>query len=218
MSLFDTLRARYSKPDMAFGEVIESSTIKFDVCAYDHEVTPQHGAFVLVNCGHILVIGVVIHSEMRAAPGLPRIPQRLRMTRDELRKRYPDLKDNILDVYTAVVVGYCSNRGIVQSLPPEKPRIHDLAFILDKDHVIDFLNPQGNGLQMNYLPLLTVPVAAAEVPFIIERHLRFLAEILDAHHRSALFKALCTSVNEHFRGDVAALLLKIGRKTLLEGI
>ncbi|MHA1594340.1 MAG: hypothetical protein ACTSXJ_05210 [Candidatus Baldrarchaeia archaeon] len=218
MSIFDMLRAKYSKPEMAFGEVIESSTVKFDVCAYDHEHTPQHGAFVLVNCDHILVMGVVIHSEMRAAPGLPRIPQRLRMTRDELRRRYPDLRDNILDIYTAVVVGYCSRSGVVQSLPPEKPRIHDLAFILDKDHIIEFLNPHGECIEMNYLPLLTVPVAAPEVPFVIERHLRFLAEILDQSFRSELFRALCTSVNEHFKGDAAAMLLKIGRKTLLEGV
>lgn len=82
---------QYRVPEEAFGELVSSSHIGFEVQAYryGYENTPEYGSIVVVNCGNFLTVGVIIGSEMTPAPGLPAMPTPMKATREQVRLHVP---------------------------------------------------------------------------------------------------------------------------------
>ncbi len=216
-NLIDWLKY-YSNPDNAFGEVYESNSYSFKVRAYKYgyELTPEYGSMIVVNCGTHLTIGLVYQSEMTVAPGLQSIPMPMRASRNEVKNRYPDLEDRLIDTYHAISIGWYFNGKFYQSRPRRKPLIHDLAFLPNNEFIRDFHLINGE-LKADYVPLIVHILGIKEFTFLAEAFFSILAEKFNSNERIQLYKSISTSMARWGIDSNISIVLDRARKILLEG-
>lgn len=208
----------FSNPDVAFGEVFESNNMGFKVRAYKYgyDSTPEYGSIIVVNCGSHLTVGLIHYSEMTVTPGLQAIPVPMRALREQVKNRYPDLEDRLIDTYYAVSIGWYYRGCFYQSRPRRKPLIHDLAFIPDRDFIRAFHSFDG-GFRADYVPLLVHVLGIREFLFLADAFFSNLAENFSEDERVSLFKSISTSMARWGVDSDISLVLDRVRKTLLEG-
>jgi hypothetical protein len=201
----------------AFGEVASSSHIGFTVQAYryGYEDTPEYGSIIVVNCGELLVVGVVVGSEMTPAPGLPATPTPMRATRKEVAERYPDLEGRFLDIYRAVSVGYYVNGRFFYSRPRRKPLIHDLSYIPSNNFIKEF-HRGSEGYTLDYYPLILHAVDRSEINPFSDVYFAYLADKFTPEERVQLYESLSASLAKW--SDEASItdLLNLARRRLME--
>lgn len=208
----------FSNPDVAFGEVFESNNMGFKVRAYKYgyDSTPEYGSIIVVNCGSHLTVGLIHYSEMTVTPGLQAIPVPMRALREQVKNRYPDLEDRLIDTYYAVSIGWYYRGCFYQSRPRRKPLIHDLAFIPDRDFIRAFHSFDGE-FRADYVPLLVHVLGIREFLFLADAFFSNLAENFSEDERVSLFKSISTSMARWGVDSDISLVLDRVRKTLLEG-
>jgi len=209
----------YSSPEAAFGEVYESNHTGFKVRAYKYgyEATPEYGSLIVINCGSHLTVGLVYYSEMLVAPGLQSIPVPMKASREQVKNRYPDLEDRLIDTYHAISIGWYSNGHFYQSRPRRKPLIHDLAFIPSDEFIREFHHHDGY-FKADYIPLVVHALGTREFMFLAEAFFSSLAEKFSVDERVSLFKSISTSMARWGVDSNISLVLDRARKILLEGL
>ncbi len=208
----------YSSPENAFGEVYESNSYSFKVRAYKYgyDLTPEYGSIIVVNCGTHLTIGLVHQSEMTVAPGLQSIPAPMRASRSEVKSRYPDLEDRLIDTYHAISIGWYRNGRFYHSRPRRKPLIHDLAFIPGDDFIRAFHRINGE-LKADYVPLIVHILGVKEFAFLAEAFFSILAEKFSSDERIQLFKSISASIARWGVDSNISIVLDRARRILVEG-
>jgi len=207
----------FSSPDNAFGEVFESNSSSFKVRAYKYGYshTPEYGSFIVVNCESHLTVGLIFHSEMTVAPGIPSIPSPLHASRVEVKRRYPDLEDRLIDTYHAISVGWYSNGIFHHSRPRRKPLIHDLAFIPNVNFIRAFHSFNGE-FRADYIPLVVHVLGVNEFLFLSESLFSILSENFSKDERVSLYKSISSSMARWGLDSTISLVLDRARKILLE--
>lgn len=210
---------QYRLPEKAFGELVRSSHVGFDVQAYKYgyENNPEYGSIVVVNCGDFLTVGVIIGSEMTPAPGLAAMPTPMKATREQVQERYPDLEGRLLDIYEAVYVGYYSNGFFRLSRPGRKPLIHDLAYIPSNDFIKD-LHKVSDGYTLDYFPLIIHALEPNELEPFADVYFAFLAGRFEVDERIQLYESLSASLAKW--GDEARIteVINLAKRCLMEGV
>jgi len=123
----------------AIGEVASLKGGKIDVFIYpDKFKFVRTGTLFLIKSYGVYPIGMVLKliHETRTGSFTP-----LGMTRDELKRRYPDIEDYEKFVATLVYVGHFDGSEFRQ-FRASSPLIHDLVFSLD-DCLMDFIKHEG---------------------------------------------------------------------------
>jgi hypothetical protein len=205
--------SRYSDVSNAFGEVIASTHESFTVRAYNpwYENTPEYGSIIVVNCGQLLVVGLVYGSKMEVEPGFP-TPILLRRMRKDIEKDFAGITDNIMDLYNALSIGFYSNKTIFQRRPPRKPIIHDLAFIPSREFVREFYFSTG-GLRVDYLPTLFRSLNSP-IP-LLEAHFTYISQHLEGEEVVEFIKGVIRPFQELDMENEAIIVKRIASKNLL---
>lgn len=208
----------FSNPKDAFGEVYESDNMGFKVRSYryGYDATPEYGSIIVVNCSSHLTVGLIYYSEMTVSPGLQTVPTPMRALREEVRSRYPDLEDRLMDTYHAISIGWYSRGCFYQSRPRRKPLIHDLAFIPNREFIRAFHIFDGE-LRADYVPLIVHVLGNREFLFLADAFFSSLAENFSRDERVSLFKSISTSMARWGVDSNISLVLDRARKILLGG-
>jgi hypothetical protein len=140
------------------GEVIEASTTDFLAQACRLDAAPPFGAFVEVAADDGLrTIGVVAHVQTSGIdPGARAIMRGHGEVRDKLiYAENPDLPLVLRTTFRALVVGFVTDAGIFQFLPPRPPRLHYSVFPCSAGTVqtftdagLDYLSTLMSGIEV----------------------------------------------------------------------
>lgn len=138
-----------SDRDKAIGEVagIESEIINIHIYPeYFDKV--GFGSILMINSINIKPIGIVIkiaHSS-RYQTFTP-----IRMTRDEIKKTYPDLDLYHLFVSSIIYTSHIDPYNKIKHFRANAPRLHDLVYLIDNEELLEkFFKPE-NEWDFNFL-------------------------------------------------------------------
>lgn len=208
----------FLSPEKAFGEVVNSTHVGFGMQAYKYgySSTPEYGSLVVVNCGDFISIGVVVGSEMSPAPGLPTVPTPMRSTRRQVEERYPDLEGRLLDIYTAISVGYYSDGSFRYSRPTRKTLVHDLAFSASAAFIRDF-HTVDDECALDYFPLIVHALPRSDLCPFADVYFSLLSEKFEAEERAELYESLSVSLARWGDEECVAELIDLANRHLMEG-
>ncbi len=117
------------------GEVIASNTIAFSAVVksgFGDALPVRFGELVKTETNGMKIFGIV--SLIEHAPTEPnRQVTPHGKSKAELKREMPQVFELLQTEFRALVVGYETARGIVPSLPPVPPDLHDFAFLASED-------------------------------------------------------------------------------------
>lgn len=203
----------YRDPEKAFGEVISSSHMHFSVQSYHEKLRPEYGSIIVVNSGDILNIGIIYKSEIVSAPGLPSVPVPLKATREDVRRRYPDLESRFIDIYYAILIGYYDYEGFHQTLPKFKPHVHDLAFMANSEFLVDLHKKEGT-LHLEYLKFIIQSLDRNELLSLVDALFLKLSSLFSNNEKEELYKGVSLAISD-FEGELVFDVISLARKHFL---
>lgn len=118
------------------GEVVESSTTELIAEARELHGAPSFGAFVRVD-SEVPIVGIVFNVFTHSIEPNRR-PMAYGKTEEELRLEQPQIFELLRTEFQALVLGYLSERGPVQTLPPQPARIHAFVYLCSDEEVRAF--------------------------------------------------------------------------------
>ncbi|HEX8833002.1 MAG TPA: hypothetical protein VF719_02315 [Abditibacteriaceae bacterium] len=122
-------------------EILESSTAAWVAQCRDLHCAPDFGSFVRApdadESGRVVVYGVVAHIETEPFDASRR-PLALWTREDEMDARHPQIGKLLRTVYRARCIGWAEGTNLIQSLPPQPPRLHSFVLPCSPDEVRRF--------------------------------------------------------------------------------
>lgn len=136
------------------GEIVSSSSVGFEIRAYEIERSPEYATLVCSVSGDTLVFGIINYVKMEPEAYMTgNIPKPLKRFREELAIHYKDIKDKLIITAKATSIGYYLKGNFYQERPRKIPWIHDLVYIPTKELIKEFHYLEGK-ITLNYIPLL----------------------------------------------------------------
>ena len=172
-----SIESIFVNKENAVGEVAEVNNGMIEVLIYpEFHAKIKIGSIIIFDSEYVKPIGIVINQLHRTRHGhiTP-----LRKPRAEILKAYPDL-----DKYHkyAVTVVYTSHYldGKVRHYRSGMPRLHDLAFLVDKEEYLDaFFKPSGDW-SLEFLEYyISAGAGPLEIREFLLTHLSYLSKNRD---------------------------------------
>lgn len=164
------------------GEIVSSSSVGFEIRAYELDKSPEYATLVCSISGDTLVFGMINYVNM--SPEISpsgSFPKPLRRTREELATHYKDIKDKLIITAKAASIGFYKNGKFYQERPRKIPWIHDLVYIPTKELIRNFHYIEGK-ITLKYVPLAYTAFPENEKGIFhiyLKTYLEYLSESFD---------------------------------------
>ena len=195
--------SKYIEPNNALGEVSSIDGLNINIHVYpDRFQEISIGEILIVNSGVFLPVILITRNIHRALSERGFTP--LKMDHSDLNKLYPDIERLYIYVATGVMIGYMSSDGSINIGLGGNPRIHDLAYLMDKDDKYRFFYHDG---RLDLTPLIYAGDELGDIVLIRE----FIRRNIDVLLRdstveeliSRLFNILLrVGVNQYHIGNI----------------
>lgn len=138
----------FAVKDNAIGEVARVDADRIYILVYpEHFHKVRVGSIIAIDSEGIKPVGVVIRTAQESRRGQI---QPLRKPREDLLKLYPDIENYYRLVSTVAYTSHV-NEDILYHVRASMPRLHDLAFLVDSNELLDAFFRAGEKWDFSFL-------------------------------------------------------------------